>query len=216
MAAQKMNKADGSVRQMGLPAALAAAGAVVVLAALAASVGWGEDGPVRYETIHLADERFEVELALTRSQQSRGMAGREQIAPDEGMLFVFKRQQRLSFWMKGCLIPLDIIFVDASGRIVQTHTMPAPDPDASDWQLESYSSRYPAQFAIEVKAGTVERLGLEEGQRVDISIERLKRLAAGVDESEEEEEEAEAEGASSAGSGEHHASATDRQSRGRF
>lgn len=157
----------------------------VTVLAPAAVISGCEEPETRYETVRLGDEDFELELAVTRAEHRQGMAGREQVAADEGMLFLFERARVRSFWMKGCLIPLDIIYLDGSRRIVQTHTMPAPEPGTADRDLISYSSYYPAQFVIEVKAGTVERLGLSEGDRINLPLERLKRVAAGVDENEE-------------------------------
>lgn len=135
--------------------------------------GCGDGSGARYETVRIGGERFRLELAVTPAERRRGMAGREHVAADGGMLFVFDRPEVLNFWMKGCLIPLDIIFIDASGRIVSTHTMPVPEPGTPDRELPRYSSYYPAQFAIEVKAGTVDRLGLEESERIDLPIQRL-------------------------------------------
>ena len=51
------------------------------------------------------------------------------------------------------------------------------DPDAPDYRLKPYSSHYPAQFAIEVRDGTLRRLGLSQGDRIDLPLEDLKGLA---------------------------------------
>lgn len=184
----------------------------IVAAVVLAMPLWGGDRDPQFLTVDLADESFRMELAVTRQQQRKGMAGREEIAPDEGMLFVFDEPRVLNFWMKGCLIPLEIIYVDASGRIVRMHHMPAPDPDASDADLKRYSSYYPAQFAIEVKVGTIDRLELEEGQRLDLPLKRLKRIASGVDETQEDERENES---TAAPASRFHGSITADQPRGR-
>ena len=112
--------------------ALAVGGGVAVLAGLLLLLGvviyeLGA-GERQFETVRMGGETFRLELAITRAERQRGMAGRDHVAEDGGMLFVFDEPAVLWFWMKGCLIPLDIIFIDGSGRIVQTHTMPAPPP----------------------------------------------------------------------------------------
>jgi len=117
--------------------------------------------------VDLGGERFLAELAWTEEERARGMAGRSSIGRNEAMLFVFRDEQVLEFWMKGCLIPLDILYLDAAGRIVSYHeSMPPPVPGASLMDLPRYSSVEPARFALEVKAGTIERVGVQVGDRV--------------------------------------------------
>ena len=87
--------------------------------------------------------------------------GRESLAPDAGMLFVFEVPQRLSFWMRNTLIPLDIAFIRADGSIESIDTM-AP------LTLNSHRSGEAVPWALEVPAGTFERLGIVPGDRVTI------------------------------------------------
>jgi len=79
--------------------------------------------------------------------------------------------------MKNCLIDLDVIFLDGEGRVVSWTTMQAPNPERPDSALARYPSGGPARFAIEVRAGTADKLGLEAGQRIAGPWNRLKRLA---------------------------------------
>ncbi len=61
---------------------------------------------------------FTIEIAATPSQRSAGLMFRTDMSDDKGMLFVFERTQRLSFWMKNTPMPLDLIFIGEDGRIV--------------------------------------------------------------------------------------------------
>ena len=92
------------------------------------------------------------------------------------MIFVLTEPTWLEFVMRDCLIPLDLIYLDAEGRIVSVHTMRPEAPRRSDElpgdamrefnytaRLTPYPSGSPAQFAIEVQAGTSEALGLRPG-----------------------------------------------------
>ena len=134
------------------------------------------DAPGSLE-VTIEDRTFDLELALTSDQRHQGLSDRESIAEDGGMLFAFPSRQRLEFVMRRCLVPIDIIFLDARGRVVATHAMKVEPYDTPDWKLKRYSSQYPAQFAIELKGGTLSQMDLKRGDPIDLPLERLKRWA---------------------------------------
>jgi len=103
---------------------------------------------------------------------------RDHIPADGGMLFSYPSPRPLHFWMKNCLVDMDLIFLDASGTVVANHRMtiePARgnQENESDYhnRLKRYSSGDPAQFAIELQAGQVQRLGLKPGDRIALPDE---------------------------------------------
>jgi uncharacterized protein len=112
---------------------------------------------------------FKVAVARTSSELQLGLMNvkAEELGPDEGMLFVFGYDQELGFWMKNTLIPLDIAFINSTGRIVRIHTMKALD-------LSSYPSGEPAKYALEVKAGRFAALSIGQGDTVTIQESVLK------------------------------------------
>lgn len=85
----------------------------------------------------------------------------DEIADDQGMLFVFAYEQVRGFWMRNTIAALDIAFARADGTIVKTWRMPP-------LTLRNFSSIEPAMFALELKAGTLDRLGVHEGDRLEI------------------------------------------------
>ncbi len=106
------------------------------------------------------DHKFTVELATTPAQQEQGLMYRRSMAPDAGMLFDFGHPTTTTFWMKNTLIPLDMLFVGADGRIVNIHERAVPMSEAM----------IPAQgmvrAVIELNGGTAARLGIRPGDRV--------------------------------------------------
>ncbi len=103
-----------------------------------------------------------VELAQTLTERHRGLSHRTYLDEDKGMLFVFDEEKTLTFWMKDTLIPLDILFIDKNWKIVDIQTM--------DRCLQEpcpiYRSKEPAQYALEIGAGLVERYAVRVGDLV--------------------------------------------------
>lgn len=136
------------------------------------------------ERVTINGKTFNLELAADNPTRMRGLGGREHIPEDGGMLFVFKVPNGLRFVMRDCVIPIDIIFVDHSGVVTAVHTMPPEDPQGpneTDFmyedRLKKYSSRFVAQFAIELQAGQIDKLGVKAGDKIDLDVDRLQRLA---------------------------------------
>lgn len=73
---------------------------------------------------------FTVEFAETTQEQAKGLMFREELANDKGMLFTFPEGREVSFWMKNTLIPLDIIFIDASKKISFIHHKAQPHDES--------------------------------------------------------------------------------------
>jgi len=129
-------------------------------------------------SVDIKGETFNLELALDDPTRIQGLSDREEIPADGGMLFVFPEEQRRAFVMRRCLVPIDIAFLDANGEVVWMHAMQVEsDPDAPDNRLKQYDSHYPAQFAIEVRDETLRRLGLRQGDRIDLPLQDLKGRA---------------------------------------
>lgn len=126
--------------------------------------------------VELASRQFSLELALTPEQRYQGLSDRRELAADGGMLFVFPQPEVLSFVMRRCHVPLDIVYLNASGGIVAMHEMKLEPEGTPESGLKPYSSLWPAQYAIEVRGGTLRELGLRPGQVIQIPQE-LKQLA---------------------------------------
>ena len=108
--------------------------------------------------------RFAVEVATTPQQMEQGLMFRPSLAPDAGMIFDYGRPSMAMMWMKNTLIPLDMLFVDAQGRIVNIHERAVPG------SLATIAAAAPARAVIELNGGTAARLGIRPGDKVIFPI----------------------------------------------
>ncbi len=140
-----------------------------------------QDHPVGPFVLQLNGHSFYVELANTPQLIRQGLAGRKYLPPDQGMLFVFPAPIRVTMWMKGCKIPLDVLFFDGKKRLINFHTMAVGFPGQPDHTLPTYPSDKPAKYALEVPADTTARLRLKPGAAIIFSPELLKALDKGTE-----------------------------------
>ena len=140
---------------------------VVLMAPASARLAMAEGGLARFEQDRLAIETakggrhdFDVELAITPQQQQQGLMFRRDMAPDAGMLFVYRPRRAASMWMRNTMIPLDMLFIAEDGRIVKIVERAVP------LSLKTISADHPVRAVLEVNGGTVARLGIAPGDRV--------------------------------------------------
>lgn len=106
-----------------------------------------------------------VEIAETPEARASGLMGRALSDYMAGMLFVFASAEQQTFWMRNTPSSLDMIFVDAGGKVLNTAAYTTPMSD------QLYSSAGPAKYVVEAKAGFAERFGIRPGYAM-----RWKRL----------------------------------------
>jgi uncharacterized membrane protein (UPF0127 family) len=133
----------------------------IALAARAAN------GPIAFPTGEVAvvtgeGERhaFTVEIARTSDQHARGLMYRRELAKDHGMLFLYDQVRPVTMWMKNTYIPLDMLFVSPSGRITRVRERTVPE------STTPIPSGGPVKAVLELRGGTVDRLGIETGDTV--------------------------------------------------
>lgn len=121
-------------------------------------------------TIRVDGVEIRVWLAKTPAEQQEGLmhVPASEIADDQGMLFIFPTEQDLGFWMLNTITPLDIAYARMNGEIVSTWQMPP-------LTLQTFPSIEPAMFALEMKQGAFERLGIAQGDTLEIPSEALRR-----------------------------------------
>ena len=103
---------------------------------------------------------FDIWVADTPERQSQGLMFVRSLPEQRGMLFVHDSPKPIGMWMKNTYIPLDMVFIDARGRIQQIVAQTTPH------SLETIRSNQPALAVLEIGGGEARRLGLKPGQHV--------------------------------------------------
>lgn len=103
---------------------------------------------------------FKVWIADSEQRRARGLMFVKHLEPDAGMLFVYPGLQRISMWMKNTHIPLDMLFVNADGRVVKVV------PNTRPMSVETIESGKEVLAVIELNAGTAARLRINAGAQV--------------------------------------------------
>ena len=122
-------------------------------------------------TIKVKDKTLKVRLAITPAQQRQGLMNVQGMGPtklpeNEGMLFIYRREEILSFWMKNTTLPLSIAFIDKKGNITEIR-------DMEPMGMDSVRSAKPAQYALEVNRGWFTKNNIKIGDKVKLDFSRV-------------------------------------------
>jgi uncharacterized membrane protein (UPF0127 family) len=112
--------------------------------------------------LYIKSKEIWVEVAKTPEELNHGLMGRNHLEKDEGMLFVFEKEDYHSFWMKDTKIPLSIAFIDQEGRIVSIQ-------DMKPLTLESHTPPKVIRYALEMKKGWFSSNGIKVGDIIRFS-----------------------------------------------
>jgi hypothetical protein len=105
-------------------------------------------------------------IADTPARRAQGLMFVRTLAPDAGMIFFFENPRYVSMWMKNTYVALDMLFIDAQGRIVNIAR------DARPLSLDTINSAAPVSAVLEIAAGAAERLSLQAGDQVSYAQSR--------------------------------------------
>jgi len=132
------------------------------------NAGFAACASQKLETAVLSIERanagpveITVELARTDEEKAQGLMHRKKLPDGEGMIFIYDRDQQMSFWMKNTLIPLSIAFIASDGRIIEIRDMQPLD-------LSSVRSSRSVRYALETPQGWFDRAGVQAGDVLNI------------------------------------------------
>lgn len=111
-------------------------------------------------SLKIDNQQILVEVANKPATRSAGLMFRQKMDQDVGMLFVFPNSEQRAFWMKNTFIPLSIAFADEKGTILNILEMP-PQTE------ESFFSKGPAKFALEMNATWFAKHGIRTGDSIN-------------------------------------------------
>lgn len=115
--------------------------------------------------IEIGGKIFEVEISDTALKRAKGLSGRESLTKNQGMLFIFEKPEKQSFWMAGMNFPLDIIWVN-SKKIVDISKNIQP-PKSGELPI-IVSSSFEADKVLELSAGAIEKFNIKIGDELRI------------------------------------------------
>lgn len=104
--------------------------------------------------------KLDVEIADDEQSRETGLMFRDKMEQNQGMLFVFPKEDKQAFWMKNTILPLDIIFVNSKMEIVSIQKNAVP------YSEKSLPSIKPALYVVEVNAGYSDKLGIKDGDKI--------------------------------------------------
>lgn len=111
-----------------------------------------------------------VAVADDESERIQGLSGVEKLPEDEGMLLAFPYAGQHGIWMKEMNFPIDILWLDEDGRVVNVvEHAPVPEEEKADSELVIYHNDEPAKYVLELAAGMARNAGIDVGARITLS-----------------------------------------------
>jgi len=138
---------------------------VWVLLALGQSAAWAQQPQLHLPRIPLQAgmHLITAQVASTPQQRAFGLMWRKDMAPNEGMIFIFEHPQRQCFWMQNTFLPLTAAFLADDGTIVNL-------ADMQPLSTTSHCSDKPVRFVLEMHQGWFAQRGIGAGQRIRGSL----------------------------------------------
>ena len=117
-------------------------------------------------TAEINGTKFKLLVAKSENDRQKGLSGRKSLDENQGMLFVFDHPDQYGFWMKDMLFPIDIIYIDTDKVVYVVRKAPAGGQTPN---LVIYRPDEPANYVLEVNAGTADKLNIKKGTTVKLN-----------------------------------------------
>ena len=124
--------------------------------------------------IAVGGRAVQMQLAVFPAEMEHGLMDRRDLAPDQGMVFVYAQPVRMSFWMRNTPLPLDIGFFSSEGELKEVYALRPYD----ETTIRSQGTRL--QFALEMNQGWFHQNGIRPGATIDLAALRAALIARGA------------------------------------
>jgi uncharacterized membrane protein (UPF0127 family) len=128
------------------------------------NVNDGKPQKLEAVAMSIGGHKVDIEIAKSDDQKAKGLMYRDSMEQGHGMLFVYSKDKKMSYFMYNCRFPLDIAFLAADGTVLQIEQM----------QPREYlptRSKKEARFAIEMNKGWFEANGVKVGDKVNLKLD---------------------------------------------
>ncbi len=125
--------------------------------------------------IRVGEKIVRMQLAVRLDEMQRGLMGRRDLGPDDGMIFVYEKPQQMSFWMRNTPTPLDIGFFRSDGALAEIHPLHPFD------ERPVASGGSDLRFALETHQGWYRANGIRPGAKLDLAALAAALKARGFD-----------------------------------
>jgi uncharacterized membrane protein (UPF0127 family) len=112
--------------------------------------------------------KINLTIAKSDKDKQKGLSGRKSLGKNEGMLFVFDSKGNYPFWMKGMKFPIDIIFLSDSNVVDVYNNVPLVKENTPTGLIPTYAPHEPANYTLELNAGTAEKLNIKKGSKITL------------------------------------------------
>ncbi|AAX17162.1 DUF192 domain-containing protein [Borrelia hermsii] len=116
------------------------------------------------KAIIINNTKFFVKLAFDELTRTKGYMGTKNINENNGMLFIFKKEKNLSFWMKDTPVPLEIAYINSAGIIKEIYSL-------VPFSKRIVNSRYKVKYALEVPEGSFSKFKIKVGDKVNFNFD---------------------------------------------
>jgi hypothetical protein len=134
------------------------------------SKGYYKSGELKSQrkiVVKIKDKPFLMDIAKTSEERNLGLMYKESLDSNKGMIFIYNKEKKYSFWMKNTMIPLDIIWLNKSKNVVyiSKNTQPCKQNDCP-----SIKPNRRAIYVLEINANLSDKLGLNIGDLIEFDI----------------------------------------------
>lgn len=118
--------------------------------------------------LEINNQIIKVEIVDTVEKRRKGLGGRTGLKENEGMLFIFDKEDKHAFWMKGLSFALDFVWIKGDKVVDTLSDIQPPKPGQADADLPIYSSSTPVDRVLELNSGTIRKLNIKVGDTISI------------------------------------------------